>query len=127
MTHQQQVELAFVRACQILKLADFSFRPMLGRRNGVKNLKKSYTLGHTNFKTKTVTIDIYTAKRRQPKKISAILSVVAHELAHHQKPPYRQRYRDRLINRIHYPEFYKQVNRNIGKFKKDKVLGEYFR
>lgn len=126
MTHEQQIALAFNRACKILKFSGFTFRAMLGRIAPVADIKRSYRLGHTNLKTKTVTVDIYTARLRKPKKISAILAVIAHELAHHQKKPYRERYRGRWINRIHYPAFYKQVKRNMEKFKKDAGLGAYF-
>ena len=73
-----------------------------------------------------IVIDIFTPRHRKPKAINSILRVLAHEIAHFQKPPYRQRYRGRLIVRQHYPIFYKQVNRNVEKFKKDKTLGEYF-
>ena len=99
---------------------------MQGRDGGVKNTK-NFTLGHTNLKNKTVTIDIYTPRFRKPKSYNSILRVMAHEIAHHQKLPYRQRYKGHLINRQHYPAFYKQVTKNIEKFKKDEVLGEYFR
>src|SRR3989338_6990502 len=119
MTHEQSVELVFARACEVIKLTGFTFRPMLNRASSIKNTRRSYTLGRINLKTKRLTVDIYTAKKREPKKISAILAVIAHELAHHQKPPFRQRYRGRLINRIHYPSFYRQVKKNITKFKKD--------
>jgi hypothetical protein len=126
MSHEQEVLFVFNRACEILKMRGFVFRPMSGRVDAVKNIRKSYALGHTNLKTKVITVDIFTAKRRHPKKISAILAVIVHELAHHQKPPYRQRYRGRWINRIHYPAFYSQVKKNMKKFKKDDVLGQYF-
>lgn len=126
MLFEQEVSLSFSRACEILKFSGFTFRPMLGRTAPVSDIKRAYRLGHTNLKTKTVTADLYTARLRKPKKMSAILSVIAHELAHHQKPPYRSRYRGRIINRIHYPAFYRQVKRNIQKFKRDKALGDYF-
>ena len=126
MTHLEEVHAVFYRACTILKLRGFYFRPMTSRSAGARDIKKSYRLGHTNLKTKTVTVDIYTAKQRKSKKISAILSVIAHELTHHQKPPFRQRFRGRWINRIHFPAFYRQVNRNVAKFKKDAVLEKYF-
>ncbi|MBI4359982.1 MAG: hypothetical protein HY564_02730 [Candidatus Jacksonbacteria bacterium] len=126
MNHEQQIILLFNRACKILKLAGFTFRPMIGRISAVSDIKRSYRLGHTNLKTRTVTVDIYTARLRKPKKMSAILAVIAHELAHHQKKPYRQRYRGRWINRIHYPSFYRQVKKNMEKFKKDAMLGRYF-
>lgn len=127
MSRQEELELVFVRACELLKLTGFRFRTMLNRLHPIKNTQKAYRLGHINLKTRTVTVDVYTAKRRRPKKISAILSVIAHELAHFQKPPFRQRWRGRWINRIHYPKFYRQVNQNIKKFKRDKILEKYFK
>lgn len=98
---------------------------MQGRNGGVKSAK-NLVLGHTNLKNKTITVDIYTPKHRKPKSYNSILRVIAHEIAHHQKLPYRQRYKGHLIIRKHYPAFYKQVNKNIEKFKKDGVLGEHF-
>lgn len=126
MLFEQEVALSFARACGVLKLHGFTFRPMLGRTAPVSNVKRAYRLGHTNIKTKTVTVDIYTARLRKQKKMSAILGVIAHELAHHQKSPYRERYRGRWINRIHYPAFYRQVKKNMEKFKKDEKLRNYF-
>ena len=96
------------------------------RRVGEINTKKSYVVGRINLKTKTITLDLYTAKKREPKKISSILRVLAHEIAHIQKPPYQQRYRGKLIIRKHYPRFYRQVNKNIEIIRKDEVVGEYF-
>jgi len=124
--HEQLVQHLFTCACIILRHKGLSFRPMQGRSGGVKNTK-SYTLGHTNLKKGTVTIDIYTPKHRKPKSYNSILRVIAHEIAHHQKPPYRQLYRGHLINRQHYPAFYKQVTKNIKKFQKDEILGKYFK
>ena len=125
MRHLEEVESVFNRACEVLKLRGFSFRPM-NRQSPIKDLKKSFQLANINLKTKTVTIDIFTPRRRQPKKISAILALIAHEVAHYQKKPYRSRWRGRIITRMHYPVYYRQVNRNIKKFKKDRVLGEYY-
>ena len=129
MQHDQEKEsfFAFNRASEVLKLTGFTFRPMLGRKAAVADIKRAYRLGHTNLKPKIVTVDIYTARLRKPKKMSAILAVIAHELAHHEKKPYRQKYRGRWINRIHYPSFYRQVKKNMEKFKKDAVLGRYFK
>ena len=121
--HKQLVNHLFTRACIILRRSDLSFRSLQSR--GARN-PKNFTLGHTNLKNKTITIDIYTPKFRKPKSINSILRVIAHEIAHHQKLPYRQRYKGHLITRKHYPAFYKQVTKNIEKFKKDEVLGEYF-
>ena len=106
----------------MMRLKGFSFKPMNRTKPVAKNA--GYVEGHTSLVDKVVTIDIYTARRRNPKKISAILAVLAHEIAHHQKPPYRQRYKGRVITRYHYPKFYKQVTKNIDKFKKDKELSK---
>jgi hypothetical protein len=124
MTHEENVKLAIARAFRIFKLKGFSFRAMNRTRPVAKNT--GYVEGHTSLQDKVVTIDIYTARLRKPKKISAILAVLAHEIAHHQKKPYRQRYRGRIITRWHYPQFYKQVTKNIAKLKKDKVLREFY-
>ncbi|NQU77283.1 hypothetical protein HQ544_01145 [Candidatus Falkowbacteria bacterium] len=123
--HEQLVQHLFTHACIILRHKGLSFRPMQGRAGGVKNTK-SYTLGHTNLKKGTITVDIYTPRHRKPKSYNSILRIIAHEIAHHQKPPYRQLYRGHLINRQHYPSFYKQVTKNIKKFQKDEVLEKYF-
>jgi hypothetical protein len=96
------------------------------RRRTEINTKKSFTVGYTNLKTKVIALDIYTPKKRQPKSINTILRILAHEIAHHQKRPYLQYYKRKWITRSHYPSFYKQVNKNIAKFKKDRELGEYF-
>jgi len=122
--HEQEVNQAIERAYKIFRLKGFSFRAMQRIRPVAKN--SSYVEGHTSFKDKTVTIDIYTARLRKPKKISAILAVLAHEVAHHQKLPYKQYHKGRWINRFHYPEFYKQVNKNVARLKKDKVLRQYY-
>jgi len=114
------------RALEVLELNKLRFRPM-ARKNNRVNTKRGIIIGRTNLKTGLITIDIFTVKLRKPKKISAILSVLAHEAAHHQKPPYRSRYQSRIITRSHYPIFYRQVTRNIKKLKKDKLLGAYFR
>lgn len=111
-------------ACKILKYPHIEIKSMNRTRSIGKN--KSYVLGYTNLKRNIVTLDIYTARLRKPKKISAILHVLAHELAHHQKPPYREWYKGRWIVRQHFPRFYKQVCKNIKKFKKDKTLKQYF-
>jgi len=94
---------------------------------GVLNLKRSYRLAHTSLKNKTITVDIYTPRFRKPKSIRSILNILAHEIAHHQKLPFRQRFRGRIITRQHYPAFYEQVNKNIEKIKRDEILKEYFK
>ncbi|MCK5084062.1 MAG: hypothetical protein KAQ64_00210 [Candidatus Pacebacteria bacterium] len=124
MNHEQNCEEIFKEACRALKLKDFSFKPKVIRAGD--GYVKNYKLGYTNLKSKLVVVDIYTQKLKKPKKYSSILAVIAHELAHHQKKPYRQFHKFRWINRIHYPEFYKQVTKNIDRFKKDKALGSLY-
>ena len=123
--HEENCEKIFQEACLVLKLKGFSFKPKVIRTGD--GYVKNYKLGYTNLKSKLVVIDIYTQKLKKPKKYSSILAVIAHELAHHQKKPYRQLYKFRWINRIHYPEFYEQVTKNIGKFKKDRALRELYK
>lgn len=122
--HEFEVRKAIDRAFKVLRAKGFTFKVMQRHKPVAKNA--GYVEGHTSFADKSVTIDIYTARLRKPKKISAILSVLAHEVAHHQKPPYRERHRGRWIIRYHYPKFYKQVNKNIAKLKKDKELQKYY-
>jgi len=123
-SYQTQIEKIFHKACNCLKLTGFTFKAM--NRQAPINTTKNYSLGYTNLKTKLIAIDIYTPKKRQPKSINSILRILAHEIAHHQKKPYKQLFKGKWINRSHYPLFYKQVNKNIEKFKKDKELGIYF-
>ncbi len=126
MDHFTSVQNACEQALRVFGLDNLRFRPMARIDNRV-NAKRGIIIGRTNLKTGLITIDIFTLKKRQPKKISAILSVLAHEAAHHIKRPYRSRFRGRIITRIHYPIFYRQVKRNIKKLKQDKILGGYFR
>ncbi len=123
-THEENCEQIFRRACQVLKFDGFSFKPKVIRAGD--GYVRNYKLGYTNLKSKLVVVDIYTQKTKKQKKYSGILAVIAHELAHHQKKPYRQFYKFRWINRIHYPEFYERVTKNIEKFKKDKLLKQFY-
>ncbi len=129
MTHEEKINLIFTRISEIFKLKGFIFKIMRRQVDeqgrGVLNLKKSYTLAHTNLKTKTITIDIYTPRHRKPKSIKSILNILAHEIAHHQKMPFRQFHKGKWIIRQHYPAFYNQVNKNIKKMQKDKELNAF--
>ncbi|MEA2098176.1 MAG: M48 family metalloprotease [Patescibacteria group bacterium] len=125
MNHEQNCEQIFEEACRVLKLRGFLFKPKVIRKGD--GYVKNYKFGYTNLKSKLVVVDIYTQKLKKPKKYSSILAVIAHELAHHQKKPYRQLYKFHWINRIHYPEFYDQVAKNIRKFKRDGVLTEFYK
>lgn len=122
--HEQNCEQIFHRACEVLKLEGFAFKPKVIRVGD--GYARNYKLGYTNLKSKLVVVDIYTQKKKKPKKYSSILAVIAHELAHHQKRPFRQFHMFRWINRIHYPEFYRQVNGNVGKFKRDELLKQFY-
>lgn len=130
MSHEQTITIIFSRLAGLFDLKGFTFKTMrrqvdeTGR--GVLNLRRSYRLAHINLKTKTITIDIYTPRFRKPKAIKSILNILAHEIAHYQKPPFRQIFRRRLIARQHYPAFYRQVNKNIEKIKKDEFLKQFY-
>ena len=113
------------RTMQVLKIKNVYWRPMTNRVAPV-NTAKDYSLGYTDLNKRIITIDILTPKKRKPKRANGILRVLAHEIAHLQKPPYRQRHRGRIITRMHFPKFYKQVNKNIAKIKKDTLLGQFF-
>lgn len=118
-SHQDKLRLIFSEACRLFELNGYQIRAMKRvvdeRGRGVLNLKKSYTLAHINLKKKIITIDIYTPRFRKPKAINSILRILAHEIAHIQKPPFRQRHRGRIIARQHYPAFYEQANKNYEK------------
>ncbi|MFH0955847.1 MAG: hypothetical protein V1801_01370 [Candidatus Falkowbacteria bacterium] len=125
MEFEQRVQDICDYALILFGLNRLKFRPMRRQNNHV-NTKRGLVIGRTNLKTGLITIDIFTPKFRKLKKISSILRTLAHETAHYQKPPYRSRFKGRIINRSHYPIFYRQVTRNINKFKKNKALGVYF-
>jgi hypothetical protein len=125
MTQEELGQFLFERTCETLSLAGFHFQAMK-RKSPIKDPKRSFRIAYINLKTKKVVLDLYSPRERRPKKPSVILRTLAHELAHCQKPPYRQLWRRKIINRSHYPAFYRQVNRNIKKFKKDKVLSQFF-
>lgn len=125
MTQEELGKFLFRRACSVLSITGFKFQPMK-RKNPIKDIKKSFRIAYINLKTKKLVLDLYTPRTRKSKKPSVILRTLAHEFAHYQKPPYRQIWRGKIINRSHYPKFYKQVNKNIERFKKDKILSQFF-
>jgi hypothetical protein len=124
MNHHSNIEQIFNQACKCLKIKGFTFKVM--NRKAPINTAKNFSVGYINLKTKVIALDIYTPKRRQPKSINSILRVIAHEIAHYQKKPYKQFFKGRWISRSHYPDFYKQVNKNVKKLQKDKELNKYF-
>ncbi|HRY63692.1 MAG TPA: hypothetical protein P5267_03780 [Patescibacteria group bacterium] len=127
---EKQIINIFTRVGEIFNLHDYTFRTMKrvvdDEGRGVLNLKKSYRLAYINLKKKEITIDVYTPRFRKEKSIPAILKILAHEIAHTQKLPFRQFYRFRWITRQHYPEFYQQVGENIEKMKADVILRTYW-
>ena len=126
LSFEQAIQNICGQALNLFGLNRLKFRPMC-RRDDHVNAKRGFVIGRTNLKTGLITIDIFTPKFRKPKKISSILTTLAHEAAHHQKLPYRSRFMGRIINRCHYPVFYRQVTRNINKLKRDKALEAYFK
>lgn len=125
MNFELEVQKICEEALKVLKVGDsLKFRPM--RRRKKINFINGVVLGRTNLRTGLITIDIFTLKTRKPKKISSILRTLCHEVAHHQKPPYKQFFRFKWINRQHYPKFYKQVNKNIKKLRNNYYLKNYF-
>ena len=124
-SHEQEVIEVFDRLCAVLKMRKIALRFMSENRK--VNTKASYIEGKASLSRRIITVDIYTPRFRKPKSLNGIIRVLAHEVAHYQKPPYRQIYRGHIIARQHYPSFYRQVTKNINKIKKDKILREYFR
>ncbi|OGF27964.1 hypothetical protein A2227_05150 [Candidatus Falkowbacteria bacterium RIFOXYA2_FULL_47_19] len=124
MSYEELIQSICDHALKILGQGTLRFRPM--RRKTRVDPKRGFVIGRTNLKTGLITIDILTPAKREPKKIASVLRTLCHEVAHHQKPPYRQFYRWRWIMRQHYPKFYKQILKNIEKLKKDEILKNYF-
>lgn len=125
MEYIKEVTLACNKAIDIIGVKQLNFRPMRRVNNRV-NTKRGFVVGRTNLRTGSITIDVLTPTKREPKKISSVLRVLCHEIAHHQKPPFRQLYRWRWIIRQHYPDFYTQVTKNIEVLKKHEELKDYF-
>jgi hypothetical protein len=121
MEHEITAQAVCARALKIFNIPQLHFRIMRAREDRV-NTKRGFVIGRTNLRTGLIAIDIWTPKERRPKKLSSILRTLCHEIAHHQKKPYRQRYRGRMITRMHFPVFYRQVARNINKLKKEKII-----
>ena len=125
MHHENIVQEICDYAIKVIGFKNIYFKPMKRLNNRV-NTKNGYVIGRTNLKTGSITIDIFTPKKREPKKVSSILRTLCHEIAHHQKKPYLERFRGRWITRQHFPKFYNQVNKNIIILKADKYLNKYF-
>ena len=124
MPYEELIQLVCDQALGVLGQGRLKFRPL--RRKVRVDPKRGFIIGRTNLKTGLITIDIWTPKFRKPKAVASILRTFCHEVAHHQKPPYRQFFRWRWITRQHYPKFYKQVLKNIEILKKNEALKDYF-
>lgn len=123
--HEALVEHLFKRACLVLDMPGFELRPLRRRVRGRGKLR-SYALGYTKLGEKLITVDLYTPRTMKPRKMDAVLRVVCHELAHHQAPPRLYRKWFRFVRRIHHPQFWTQVKKNVEALKKDEVLNNYF-
>ena len=119
--HEEKVDFLFKIISEKLKMPHLAWKPMRGRKTPV-NVARSYSMGYIDLKKGIITLDIYTPRKRQPKSLKSLLYVLAHEITHLQKPPYRQRHKGRWIVRQHYPAFYRQVNRNSKKLLHDKEV-----
>lgn len=124
-SHEEKVMEVFDRLGAVLKIPGIKLVFM--RPDRQINRQSGYVEGTASLGKRIITVDIYTPKFRKPKSLNGIIRVLAHEFAHYQKPPYRQRYRGHIITRQHYPAFYRQVTKNINRIKRDKALREYFR
>ena len=124
MPYEELIQLVCDQALGVLGQGRLKFRPL--RRKVRVDPKRGFIIGRTNLKTGLITIDILTPVKREPKKVASVLRMLCHEVAHHQKPPYRQFFRWRWITRQHYPKFYKQVLKNIEILKKNEALKDYF-
>lgn len=124
--HEALVEHVFRRACIVLDIPGFELRPLRRRVRGTGKLR-SYRLGYTKLGEKRITVDLYTPRTVQPRKLDAILRVIAHELAHHQAPPRLMRRGFRLLRMAHHPPFWNQYRKNVTSLASDDMLGPYFR
>ena len=75
---EQRIQHVIYYALDRTRMRGFEFRVM----NRIKPVAKNsrYSAGHTSLKNKIITIDVYTARLRKPKKISAILLTALLEL-----------------------------------------------
>lgn len=125
MTHEEICHQLFNHACRALKVGGLKLNT-IGQLDSLRKSKNRYVMGSINLKNKIIKLKIFTPKTGKPKSYGSLLRIIAHELAHYQRPPFRQFFKGHWINRQHYPEFYWQVNDNIAKLRRDKVLGRFF-
>ncbi len=123
--HEAIVDHLFGRVCAILEMRGFVLRPLRRRKRGVGRFR-SITYGYTKIGDTLVTIDLYTPRTMQPRKMDAILRVICHELAHHQSPPAVCRIGWRRVRLAHHPRFWEQYKRNVRQCAEDDLLCRYF-
>lgn len=123
--HEAIVEHLFQRCLLVLNMPGFELKPLRRRKRGTGKFR-SLTYGYTVPGEKWVTIDLYTPKTMKPRKLDAILRVIAHELAHHQKPPKYYRQWFKLVYMVHHPPFWTQYKKNVAMLERDEVLSIYF-
>ena len=123
--HEALVEHLFKRCLKVLDMPGFELKPLRRRVRG-KGKFRSLTYGYTKLGEKVVVVDLYTPRTMKPRKIDAIIRVIAHELAHHQKPPryYRQWFKP--VYMVHHPPFWTQYKKNVKQLSEDEILGIYF-
>ena len=123
--HEAQVEFFFRRACLVLEMRGFDLKPLRRRARGRAKLR-SYNQGYTKIGEKVITVDLYTPRTMKPRKMFAILRVICHELAHHQKPPRYYRSWFKRIYKVHHPPFWRQYKKNVAALEKDELVGPLF-
>jgi hypothetical protein len=123
--HEALVSHLFGRICGVLNMRGYDLRPLRRRRRGVGKFR-SITYGYTKIGGTLVTIDLYTPRTMQPRKMDAIIRVICHELAHHQSPPAIVRIGWKRVRMIHHPKFWDQYRANVSKCCEDELLKVYF-
>ncbi len=124
--HEQLVEHLFRRAESVLGFSGFTLKPLRRKSRGVGKFHY-LRLGYTKPGIKEMTVDLYTPRTMKPRKVDAILRVIAHEFAHHQTPPkiWRRLFK-RPILVAHHPGFWKQYKKNVARLEQDDALRPYF-
>ena len=123
--HEQLVEFLFRRASLLLGFPGFSLEPLRRRKRG-RGKFRSFRLGYTNLDAKKITVDLYTPRTMKPRKVDAILRVIAHELAHHADPPRRVRVFFSSAWQSHHPSFWRTYKRFVAALAHDEITGTHF-
>ena len=124
--HEELIAHIFQRCLIVLKMPGFQFKALRRKKRGRGKFNKT-VYGYTKLGQKMITIDLYTPRTAKPRKIDAIIRVIAHELAHHQQPPRYFLKGFKLVKIIHHPYFWQQYKKNILLFQKDVILRQYFK